>query len=102
MSELIKAAETKDVPAGKAIAVDVQGVKVAIFNIDGSYYAVDDTCTHKGGPLSEGELEGTVVTCPWHGATFDLCTGNHLGPPAPTGVTRREVKIEGGDVMVKV
>lgn len=102
MSELIKVAETKDVPAGKAIAVDVQGVKVAIFNIDGSYYAVDDTCTHKGGPLSEGELEGTVVTCPWHGATFDLCTGNHLGPPAPAGVTRREVKIEGGDVMVKV
>lgn len=102
MSELIKVAETKDVPAGKAIAVDVQGVKVAIFNIDGSYYAVDDTCTHKGGPLSEGELEGTVVTCPWHGATFDLCTGNHLGPPAPAGVTRREVKIEGGDVMVRV
>ncbi len=102
MSELIKVAETKDVPAGKAIAVDVQGVKVAIFNIDGSYYAVDDTCTHKGGPLSEGELEGTVVTCPWHGATFDLTTGNHLGPPAPTGVTRREVKIEGDDVMVRV
>ena len=102
MSELIKVAETKDVPAGKAIAVDVQGVNVAIFNIDGSYHAVDDTCTHKGGPLSEGELEGTVVTCPWHGATFDLCTGNHLGPPAPAGVTRREVKIEGGDVMVKV
>ncbi len=102
MSELIKVAETKDVPAGKAIAVDVQGIRVAIFNIDGSYYAVDDTCTHKGGPLSEGELEGTVVTCPWHGATFDLSTGNHLGPPAPAGVTRREVKIEGGDVMVKV
>ncbi len=102
MSELIKVAETKDVPAGKAIAVDVQGIRVAIFNIDGSYYAVDDTCTHKGGPLSEGELEGTVVTCPWHGETFDLCTGNHLGPPAPAGVTRREVKIEGGDVMVKV
>ena len=102
MSELIKVAETKDVPAGKAIAVEVQGVKVAIFNIDGSYYAVDDTCTHKGGPLSEGELEGTVVTCPWHGATFDLSTGNHLAPPAPTGVTRWEVKIEGGDVMVRV
>ena len=101
MSEWIKVTETKDVPAGKAIAVDAQGVKVAIFNIDGSYYAIDDTCTHRGGPLSEGQLTGTVVTCPWHGATFDLTTGNRLGPPAPTGVTSREVKIEGGNVMVR-
>ena len=102
MSELIKVAETKDVPAGKAIAVDVQGVKVAIFNIDGSYYAIDDTCTHRGGSLSEGQFEGTVVTCPLHGATFDLTSGNHLSPPAPTGVTRYEVKIEGEDVMVRL
>ncbi len=77
-------------------------MKIAIFNVDGAFYAMNDTCTHASGPLSEGELDGTVVTCPWHGATFDIKTGGVLGPPAPDGIRSYEVKTEGEDVLVKV
>ncbi len=102
MAEFIKALATTELPAGKATAVELNGKKVAVFNVDGTFYAMDDTCTHRGGPLSEGQVDGTVVTCPWHGAEFDVTSGQALGPPAPGGVTSFEVKVEGNDVMVKV
>ena len=102
MAEFIKALTTGELPAGKAVAVELNGKKVAVFNVDGTFYAIDDTCTHRGGPLSEGQVDGTVVTCPWHGAEFDVTNGQVLGPPAPGGVTSYEVKLEGNDVMVKV
>ena len=102
MGELIKVAETQDLPPGTAKAVEVQGRNVALFNIGGTYYAIDDTCTHQGGPLSEGAVEGKVVTCPWHGATYDVTTGNVLGPPAPEGVTRYNVQVDGEDVKIEV
>ncbi len=102
MGQLIKVAETNEVPPGMAKAVDVEGRAVALFNIDGSYYAIDDTCTHKGGPLSEGAVEGTTVTCPWHGATYDVTTGNVLGPPAPEGVVSYKVQIDGNDIKVEL
>ena len=101
MAEFIKALATTDLPAGKTTAVEVNGKKIAVFNIDGTFYAIDDTCTHRGGSLSEGEVDGTVVTCPLHGAEFDVTNGQVLGSPAPRGVTSYEVKVEGGDVMVK-
>ncbi len=69
-------------------------------NIDGTYYAIADTCTHRGGPLSEGAVEGTVVSCPWHGATFDVTTGNVLGPPAAEGVAHYNVQVDGNDIKV--
>ena len=100
MGQLIKVAETKDVPPGTAKAVDVEGRAVALFNVDGTYYAIADTCTHRGGPLSEGAVEGTVVTCPWHGATFDVTTGNVLGPPAAEGVAHYNVQVDGNDIKV--
>ena len=62
MGRIVKVAETKDVPPGAAVAVDLEGRAVALFNVDGRFYAIDGTCTHRGGPLSEGELGGTVVT----------------------------------------
>ena len=102
MGQLVKVAETKDVPPGAAKAVEAEGRKIALFNRGGAYYAIDDTCTHRGGPLSEGEVEGTVVTCPWHGATYDITTGNVLGPPAPRGVARYEVRVDGSDIKVEV
>lgn len=64
MGELRKVAETKDLPPGGALAVDVEGLRLALFNIDGTYYAIEDTCPHSGGPLSEGYVEGTQVECP--------------------------------------
>jgi nitrite reductase/ring-hydroxylating ferredoxin subunit len=75
MGRLVRVAETKDVPPGTAIAVDVEGQAVALFNLTGTLYAIDDTCTHRGGPLSQGEVNGMVVTCPFHGARFDVTTG---------------------------
>ena len=102
MAEFVKAIAKADLTAGHGVMVELQGKKIAIFNEDGAFYAMDDTCTHAGGPLSEGELDGTVVTCPWHGATFDVKTGGVHGPPASDGVRSYEVKIEGEDVLVKV
>ncbi len=101
MGQLIKVAETKDVPPGTAKAVEAEGRRIALFNIDGTYYAIDDTCTHRGGPLSEGAVEGTTVTCPWHGATYDVTTGNVLGPPASEGVAHYNVQVDGNDIKVE-
>jgi 3-phenylpropionate/trans-cinnamate dioxygenase ferredoxin subunit len=101
MGQRIKVAETNEVPPGTATTVDLEGQPVALFNIDGTYYAIDDTCTHRGGPLSEGEVEGTIVTCPLHGATFDVTTGYVLGPPASDGVTRYNVEVEGNDIKIE-
>lgn len=100
MGTLIKVAEKKDLPEGSAIAVDVNGKRIAIFNIKGQYYAIDDTCTHAGGPLSEGDVQGTTVTCPWHGAVFDITNGGALGEPAPEGVKNYKVSLEGEDIKV--
>ena len=76
--------------------------KIAIFNVEGAFYAIDDTCTHRGGPLSEGTLDGKQVTCPWHGGVFDVATGEVSGPPPLQGVSRYNVRIAGGDVEVEV
>jgi len=102
MGELVKVAETKELPPGEAMSVEVAGETVALFNIDGSYYAIADTCTHAGGPLSDGEVEGTVVTCPYHGATFDVTSGSVLDPPATTGVTGYKVTVDGDDIKIEV
>ena len=102
MGQMITVAQTGDLPPGKAMAVEVAGETVALFNIDGTYYAIADTCTHSGGPLCEGEVEGKAVTCPWHGATFDITTGTVLAPPAYEGVARYKVEVESDDIKIEV
>ena len=102
MAEFMKVAKTSELNPGKGTAVEVNGKKVALFNVGGSFYAIDDTCTHRGGSLSEGELDDQKVACPWHGAVFDVTTGEALSPPAPTGVARYNVRIEGADIEVEV
>lgn len=102
MAEFVKVARTEDVAPGQGKMVEVNGKKIAVFNVEGAYYAIDDTCTHHGGPLSEGELAGKEVTCPWHGAIFDVTTGEVLGPPAPKGVSRYNVRVSGNDSEVEV
>jgi nitrite reductase/ring-hydroxylating ferredoxin subunit len=77
-------------------------VVVAQGVVQGEIFAVSDTCTHRGGPLSEGELEGTTVTCPWHGAEFDVRTGGVLGPPAATGVKSYPVRVTGKDIAIEI
>jgi nitrite reductase/ring-hydroxylating ferredoxin subunit len=102
MAKLIKVTETKDIPPGKAAAFDVEGSRIAIFNVDGAYYAIDDTCTHSGGPLSEGAVHECKVTCPWHEADFDLKTGAALKAPAFEGVRSYKVVVAGNDVQVEM
>jgi len=62
-----KIAETKDLPPGSGTIVEAGGRTLALFNVDGTFYAIDNTCLHRGGPLGEGDLDDTIVTCPWHG-----------------------------------
>ena len=101
MGEFVKVAEKKDLPAGEAKAVEVNGQTIALFNVDGQYFAIEDTCTHAGGPLSEGTVEGNEVTCPWHGGKFNLANGEVLGPPAFEGVKSFKVQVEGEDIKIE-
>ena len=101
MGTLTTVAKTSELPPGKAMTVQVAGQTVAVFNVGGTYYAIEDTCTHAGGPLSEGVVDGTTVTCPWHGGGFDLTTGKVLNPPAPADVARYQVRVEGDDIKVE-
>ena len=102
MPEFLKVATTDEIPAGQAKLVEINGIEIAIFNISGSYHAIDNTCTHVGGPLCEGEIAGAEVTCPWHGAVFDVTSGQVLGPPAASSVKRYNVRVEGADIEVEV
>lgn len=95
-----RVANVDDVSPGKAIIVQVDGKQIAVFNVKGLFYAIDNTCSHRGGPLGEGSLRGTTVNCPWHGAQFDVTNGQVLGPPAPAGVTSYSTKVEEGSVWV--
>jgi 3-phenylpropionate/trans-cinnamate dioxygenase ferredoxin component len=91
-------AEIADVPPGTATTVDAAGRTLGLFNVDGALYAVDNTCPHRGGPLGEGDVEGCVVTCPWHAWQFDLATGESITDDMKA--VRYETKIEGDDVLV--
>ena len=102
MAELVTVAKTSEIGPGEAKCVQVKGQAIALFNIDGTFYAIDDTCTHQGGPLSEGEIEGTTVTCPWHGAQFDVTSGQVLSPPAPSGVKSYKVTIQGNEIKLEI
>lgn len=100
MANYVKAASVGDIPEGHAIVVDVDGDSLALARVDGDIYCIDNICTHDGGPLGEGELDGTALECPRHGARFDVCTGRALSFPAVVPVNVYDVKIEGQDVLV--
>jgi nitrite reductase (NADH) small subunit len=102
MGEFVKVAGASEIAPGEGKAVDVGARRIALFNIDGTFYAIDDTCTHRGGPLSEGMVVGAKVTCPWHGAVFNVTTGSVLGAPAPRDVARYDVRVTGGDIEVEL
>jgi nitrite reductase/ring-hydroxylating ferredoxin subunit len=97
----VKVASTTDVAPGTGKCVEVDGKQIALFNVDGAFHAIDNTCLHRGGPLAEGELEGTVVTCPWHAWQYDVVTGRNVLDD-DEGVPRYAVKVEGNDVLIEV
>jgi nitrite reductase (NADH) small subunit len=101
MAQLVRVARTSEIPVGQGRMFEVGGRQVAVFNLDGQFYAIDNVCRHQGGPLAEGELDGCVVTCPWHGWTYDVTSGQSPDDP-DTHVQQFEVKIEGGDILVAV
>ena len=100
MAEFTKVADTKDLPPGASKCVELAGQKAALFNVDGSIHAISDTCTHAGGELSEGDLDGAIVTCPLHGATFDVTTGKVTGAPAFSDVDCFQVRVEDDDIRI--
>jgi nitrite reductase/ring-hydroxylating ferredoxin subunit len=101
MPGLVKMATLDELPPGSSLEIEHEGRIYALFNVGGTIHAIDGICPHQGGPLADGALEGTVVTCPWHGWQFDVCTGKTpLGPRITQAVY--EVKIEGRDVWVAV
>jgi nitrite reductase (NADH) small subunit len=101
MAEYVRVASVADIPAGGGITVEVGGKPVAVFNCDGAFYAIDDTCPHQGGPLGEGEIEGTVVTCPWHEWRYDVRTGVNVDD-ADCRVAAYPVKVEGESVLIEI
>ena len=102
MAGFVKVAKADEIAPGQGKMVEVSGKKIALFNVEGSFYAIDDACTHRGGPLSEGSLDGKQVTCPLHGAIYDVITGEVLSPPAPKVVARYNVRVEGSDIEVEI
>src|SRR5690242_5082725 len=97
---LVKVATVQEILPGKSKQAKVGGKTLALFNVNGTFYAIDDTCPHRGASLAEGELEGHQVICPWHAATFDVTTGAHLCPPARSDVASYKVQIVGDEVQV--
>ena len=91
-----------EITSGGKKLVEVDGYPVALFNVDGAFYAIEDVCTHDGGPLAEGELEGNEIECPRHGARFNARTGEVLCMPAVESVECYEVKVEGHDILVSI
>jgi nitrite reductase/ring-hydroxylating ferredoxin subunit len=97
---MTKVANVGDVPPGSGKVVNAGKVVLALFNIGGTFYALDNRCTHVGGPLGQGKVEGTRVTCPWHGSIFEITTGAVVGPPARRPVATFRVKVDGSEVLV--
>jgi nitrite reductase (NADH) small subunit len=101
MPEFKKIAETAQIPQGTGKVVELDGNQIAIWNVGGSFQAFQNVCPHRGGPVGEGELEGNIITCPWHGWQFDIVTGQSTFNPAAK-LTKYDVQVEGTDVKVAV
>src|SRR2546429_1390056 len=97
---MTKVASVGDVPSGAGKVVQAGNTALALFNIGGKFYALDNRCTHVGGPLGQGKVEGARGTCPRHGSIFDVTNGAVVGPPARRAVTTFRVKGEGDEVLV--
>lgn len=102
MSEFIKVTTLDQIPAGGSKLVEVEDVRIALFNLDGEIFAIEDVCTHDGGPLVEGEIvNGHQVKCPRHGARFDIRSGAALSFPAFEATNSYAVRVEGQDVWIE-
>jgi nitrite reductase/ring-hydroxylating ferredoxin subunit len=95
----LHAAKASEIPPGTIREVQVNGKKLAVANVNGQFYAIDNTCLHRGGPLGQGDLGESIVTCPWHGWQYDVTTGKNVLDPA-VGVQIFPVELRGEEVFV--
>ena len=102
MADFIRVADVTEIPDPGKTLVEVAGEMVALFHVEGRYYALDDVCTHDGGPLADGELRDHKIACPRHGAKFDIRTGAALTMPAVRATRAHDVKVEGDGVWVRL
>jgi nitrite reductase/ring-hydroxylating ferredoxin subunit len=101
MSDFVRVIAAAELPPGKGMEALVEGRPVALFNVDGVFHAISNTCIHRGGPLGQGVLAGTIVVCPWHAWSYDVTTGvSDVNPELC--VARYEAKVEDGQVLVRV
>lgn len=101
MGNFVKVAKVADIAEGTGKPIQVGETTVAVFNVGGKFYAINNTCLHRGGPLGEGDLDGTVVTCPWHGWFYDVTTGFYMEDETKR-VACYAVKVEDDEVLVEV
>jgi len=101
VADFVRVAAVDDVPPGSGKVVQAGGRLLALFNVDGAFYALENTCLHRGGPVGEGDLEGVVVTCPWHGFQYDVTTGRNVFDPE-VGLETFPVRVSDGAVEVAV
>jgi 3-phenylpropionate/trans-cinnamate dioxygenase ferredoxin component len=99
---LVDIAKVTDIPLNEVRTFEVEGLPIAVCNLDGRFYAIDDRCTHDDGPLGEGRLDGAAIECPRHGARFDVRTGEVLAMPAAIPIRTYPTRIEGDRVIVEI
>ena len=101
MSDWIDVGRVDEIPPGTHKVTEADGVMISVFNVDGNFYAIEDVCTHDGGILTGGPISGCVITCPRHGATFDIRSGEALSAPAYEPTASFPVRIQDGMVQTK-
>jgi len=97
--EWVTVAKTADLADGQMMEVDLDGKPIALANVSGTFYAIAGECPHQGGPIAEGELEGDIVTCPWHNFRFDFKTGRTLDPPIGN-CAKYDIRVEGDSLQL--
>lgn len=102
MGELVTVTKAVDLGDSGLVAFEVKGNRIALANAAGTFYAFDDTCTHRGCSLAEGELEGIIVTCPCHGGQFDITTGVVVAGPPPEPVRTYEVRLKDDLLLLQI
>lgn len=102
MGKFVKVGAVSELSDGQAKTIEVEGHSIALFKVGGAFYAIDNTCSHVGGPLADGTVEGEEVECPWHGARFNVKTGAAVTPPAGGDVAAYPVRVSGSDIEVEV
>jgi ferredoxin-NADP reductase/nitrite reductase/ring-hydroxylating ferredoxin subunit len=99
--DFVKVADTNDIQPSQMKEVQVDGESICIVNVDGKYYAIGNICTHEGGPLADGTIEGYEVECPWHASRFDVRTGEVKEPPASEPEPVYQIKVDGNSILIK-